>query len=508
MAQKAELKTKINLDSTGFQRGIAKSKNSVKSFGRFLKGTFAPIIATVFGARAIKGIVDLGTSAEETASKFNAVFGPAAERVNDEITRMMETIPATRAELQDFTATVTTMGKAMGIPPEAASTLSLELAKLGSDVASFNNMKPEEVFLKMTAAITGEFEPLKRLGIVINQARLDAEALEMGIEKQGSTFTAAQKAILVYNILLKDTVDMQGDAAATVDSAANRLKFLKRDFIELATTIGENVVPQVQAFMDGLTIIGDWYDDFKSKFADENDPIVNAGINFTEMARQNLEARNELEETGKVISHMGVAKFAKDLAAVARNEAKIAQRAKELLAKYEALNQAEKDRISLQNESNESEAANQHLRDEAVEQYQEIKNEVIDILNELDALDGKEVEAHYKLTKEEQEADKNKSGYVTPREKRAQEREDRRKEKERRRKEREERAQESTVEASEAREEERKKKQKEQEMAGEKGKEASGEKAAEAKENKDLNESAKQTAENTKELLSVVKENP
>ena len=195
------LLAKIGVDTKAFTKGMNKAKRSAQGFASNLKRTVGPVIASIFAVQGIKNIINLGLAAEETASKFKAVFGPAADEMDQKIQDMAKTIPATVQQLQETTSTIFQMTNAMGLPVEASKLMSVELTRLGSDLASFNNQSPEEIFLKMRSAIVGEFEPLKSLGIAINDARLQSEALKLGIEKQGATFTAAQKAMLVFNII-------------------------------------------------------------------------------------------------------------------------------------------------------------------------------------------------------------------------------------------------------------------------------------------------------------------
>jgi len=214
----AGIKIPVGTDNTGLNTGVAAAQKKLALFkGTVVRG-FVAMAAAFGGMRLGKSILGLGLAAAETASKFLSVFGPAADEMNKKLRALMDTIPATSAELQDITATLRTMLEAMGVAPAVANDLSLELVKLSGDVASFNNMRPEEVFLKMRAAISGEFEPMKALGIVINEARINQEALNLGISDGTTKLSASQKALVVYNLLMADTVKMQGDAAATADT--------------------------------------------------------------------------------------------------------------------------------------------------------------------------------------------------------------------------------------------------------------------------------------------------
>ena len=249
---KADIQADIDLDSSGFRKGLQKSKAGVKRFSDSAIGMFARVGAAFAGIGLVKSIVSLGTAAAETASKFKAVFGPAAADMNDKVKELRKTIPSTTAEMQDALATFAAMAKAFGLNTKAAGMFSVEMVKIAGDIASFHNLPIEEAFTKIRSAISGEFEPMKQLGIVINEARIKQEGLNIGINEGTKQLSAAQKALIVQSILIKDLGDANGDAAATADSAANRIKFLQKELIETGTTIGVTALPAILSLTEGL----------------------------------------------------------------------------------------------------------------------------------------------------------------------------------------------------------------------------------------------------------------
>lgn len=252
MAQKAELRTKLNLDSTGFKRGIQRAKMSVASFGSSVRKSLSGLpgmFAGIIGVGAIKSMVELGASAEETASKFRAVFGRATGEMTKEVEKLTKIIPATEQEMQNALATFGAMAKAFGFNEKAARLFSVELVKIGGDLASFHDLKIEDMFQKIRSAISGEFEPLKQLGIVVNEARLKQEGLNLAIFDGVGTMTAAQKALAVQSLLIRDMGEANGDAEITADSAANKIKFLRVQLKETATSVGDELIPAFTAFL-------------------------------------------------------------------------------------------------------------------------------------------------------------------------------------------------------------------------------------------------------------------
>lgn len=246
------LLAKMGLDSKGFQTGIDKADSKVKRFSKSATAQLARVAGAFIGIGLVKSIISLGTAAAETASKFNAVFGPSADEMNLKVQELRKTIPSTTAEMQNALATFSQMARAFGMNADAADMFSVEMVKIAGDIASFNNLPIEDAFTKIRSAISGEFEPMKQLGIVINEARIKQEALNLKIWDGTEQMSAAEKALAVQSILIRDMGAANGDAAATADSAANKIKFLKNDLKELGTEIGTTALPAILKLTEGL----------------------------------------------------------------------------------------------------------------------------------------------------------------------------------------------------------------------------------------------------------------
>ena len=252
---KTEIKSEISLNTTKFQRGMAKAQRSISNFAKSGMASVVRLGAAFAGVGLVKSIVSLGLSAGETASKFKAVFGPAADDMNRKVQALRKTIPSTTAEMQNALSTFAAMAKGFGLNTQAANLFSVEMVKVAGDIASFHDLPIEEAFGKIRSAVSGEFEPMKQLGIVINEARLKQEGLNLAIWDGVGMMSAAQKALAVQSIMIRDMGSANGDAAATADSAANRVKFLRAELLETGTKIGTTALPAILALTEGLALL-------------------------------------------------------------------------------------------------------------------------------------------------------------------------------------------------------------------------------------------------------------
>ena len=458
---KTEIRAEASLDTTKFQRGIAQANKSVKNFAKSAGASFLRMGAAFAGVGLVKSIVQLGLSAGETASKFEAVFGPAADSMNKKVQELRKTIPATTAEMQNALSTFAAMAKGFGLNTEAANLFSVEMVKVAGDISSFHDLPIEEAFGKIRSAVSGEFEPLKQLGIVINEARLKQEGLNLAIWDGSGQMSAAQKALAVQSIMIRDMGDANGDAALTANSAANKVKFLKKELAETGTEIGTTVLP-------AMTKLVGWFAAFTkgAKGASEAVGKFMGEITYegASSGRQEIEDQvrlrkrviEQLKEEGKIRKESPMFSFSKEsreanlkeakiieerMAAInAEKKAKIKADEDAAAAKNEASEQALKDAKDLKGEiEKQIEAEKDPARKKALEDRLEAYQRLIEAAGKLNSLQGIKPGGRAggstaaASTQKFDPADANKSGIVTGREQRAQESAQRKSESEARR---------------------------------------------------------------------------
>ena len=419
---KFSLLAKIGIDTKALASGLKTAKGRIKSFSKTAGASFLRMGAAFAGVGLVKSIMSLGLAAGETASKFKAVFGPATAKMAEEVDKLRKTIPSTKAEMQDALATFAAMGKAFGLNAKAAGIFSVEMVKVAGDIASFHNLPIEEAFGKIRAAVAGEFEGLKQLGIVINEARLKQEGLTLGIWDGAGAMNAAQKALAVQSIMIRDLGEANGDAAATANSAANQVKFLKKNLKETGTEIGTTILPAVamltkalagmlSGIKNGMDAMGDFIArqiymsglsdveftaklQLESEGAFEEAGIDNVGLNFALARKKMIEERVKMIEEERKIEAKAEAerikaseneiKTSKDLAATLEDQIKKEtdpKRAKALQERLDALQAIIKQSGDLElaggGEDTSSEEKAKKELEELEEKIKEIKLEAI-----------------------------------------------------------------------------------------------------------------------------------
>ena len=231
--------------------------------------TAAKIAKAIGSAFVTKQIIEFGKAAIGVASDLNEVqnvvdttFGTeGAIRINEWARNAAESFGESELQAKQFTSTLGAMFKSMGVGQADLEEMSMSLAGLAGDMASFYNLDPTEAFEKLRSGISGETEPLKQLGINMSVANLEAFAMAEGIAKSYQEMTQAEQATLRYQYIMSATADAQGDFADTSDSLANQQRILQLEIQTLAAEIGQDLMPIAQEILtiarDGIQWISE-----------------------------------------------------------------------------------------------------------------------------------------------------------------------------------------------------------------------------------------------------------
>jgi hypothetical protein len=315
MASIWDLFVTLGADTSGFSKGmdgaVSKSKSASSSIGSNLANIGKTVVtgmAVAVGAAAAAtaaftvSAIGAASDLNETVSKSGVVFGDQAGKILAFGQSAAKNLGMSTNEAIAAAATYGNLFVSMGMTNKSSADMSQGLVQLAGDLASFNNMPTADVLEKLRAGLTGETEPLKSLGVNINQAAIEAKAMSMGLgtstvnmldaaeaqlkldkatknfnttsRKYGAnsmqakqaaidygranenlekvmkggttTLTAAQKAQASYALIMEQTTTAQGDFARTSDGLANQQRILGATFENVKTTLGTAFLPLAQ----------------------------------------------------------------------------------------------------------------------------------------------------------------------------------------------------------------------------------------------------------------------
>ena len=179
-------------------------------------------------------------------------MGNLSGKADTLISKMQGLLGVDPTKAMTYMATIQSLGTSFGLTSDKAYILSKNLTQLAYDEGSYWNKDVAETFTAMSSAISGEIEPIRRLGVDLSQARLQQELLALGFNKQVSSLSQADKAILRYIAIMKQTANVQGNLAQTIQSPANQIKILKAQLDMLAKSVGSLLYPAMKSILPPL----------------------------------------------------------------------------------------------------------------------------------------------------------------------------------------------------------------------------------------------------------------
>ena len=188
----------------------------------------------------------------EATDLFHNAMGNLSGEADTLISKMQGLLGVYPTKAMTYMATIQSLGTSFGLASDKAYILSKNLTQLAYDEGSYWNKDVAETFTAMSSAISGEIEPIRRLGVDLSQARLQQELLALGFNKQVSSLSQADKAVLRYIAIMKQTANVQGNLAQTIQSPANQIKILKAQLDMLAKSVGSLLYPAMKSILPPL----------------------------------------------------------------------------------------------------------------------------------------------------------------------------------------------------------------------------------------------------------------
>lgn len=189
--------------------------------------------------------IDYASDLTEVQNVVDVSFGESAKKVNEWSKTTLQAYGINELTAKQYAGTMGAMLKSSGLAGESVTDMSMKMAELAGDMASFYNLRTEDAFYKIRAGISGETEPLKALGINMNICNLEAYALSQGITTAYKDMSQAEQVQLRYNYLLQAGADSIGDFSRTQGSLANQQRLLTENIREFTGELATNLLPLV-----------------------------------------------------------------------------------------------------------------------------------------------------------------------------------------------------------------------------------------------------------------------
>jgi hypothetical protein len=296
-------KLNILADTKGLTDGLNKANNQVSGASGKIGAAFKKIGVAVAAAGVAAGAfaVKLGVDAvkaasdlSETVAKAGEIFGSSAKQVEDFAASAAGALGQSKQQAIDAATTFAVFGKSAGLAGDDLVKFSTDFTVLASDLASFNNTTPDEAITAIGSALRGEAEPLRRFGVLLDDASLRAAALELGIvSTTKNALTPQQKVLAAQELIFKQTGDAQGDFARTSDGLANSQRILTAQIENVKTSIGTALLPvatELFQFIGSklIPILTDFSESFSKQAGPAIDNLRKVVVDFVLPALKNL----------------------------------------------------------------------------------------------------------------------------------------------------------------------------------------------------------------------------
>ncbi len=254
-------------DQTPLQQAQQQSERATRGWmgrvGDVITNAFGYAIGTV-AVNAVKNLtqavvanagemISAASDLNESSSKVGVVFGDNAQHVWDFAQTTAEAMGISENATLAAAGTFGNLFVTLGLGQRPAAQMSTDLVQLAADLASFNNLDPTEVLDKLRAGLVGEAEPMRALGVNINEAAVQAKALELGLIRTGEAMTDSDKVQARFALMMEQSATAQGDFARTSDGLANQQRILNAVWEDTQATIGTALLPAVTGLVTALT---------------------------------------------------------------------------------------------------------------------------------------------------------------------------------------------------------------------------------------------------------------
>lgn len=249
--------------------------------------------------------IGLASDLKETQNVVDVTFEDSASTINKWAQEALNAYGITETKAKQYSSTLGAMLKSMGIADDQVLQMSMDMAGLAADMASFYNLDHDTAFEKIRSGISGETEPLKALGINMSVANLNAFALEKGMNKAFDKMSQAEQATLRYQYLLEATKDAQGDFARTGDSFSNEMRKLQTNLDRIKTEFGKGllgvVTPAISLLNNVLSDKSYQYTTAEKIMQERDDAIYDAKATYAQSLTIVNSMRNMEQESGEAV---------------------------------------------------------------------------------------------------------------------------------------------------------------------------------------------------------------
>ena len=244
------------------QKTSGKMKQGFSSAGQVMKGALGADIVMEASHAIVsfgKDSIDAFAELEDSTAAASVIFGKNMKSIIAQSETANSTLGMSKQQVINAANTFGTFGKSAKLSGKDLADFSMDMTSLAGDMASFKGTTPEEAIQAVGAALRGETEPIRKYGVLLDDASLRQQALKQGLVKTTKdALTPQNKVLAAASLMFMQTKDAQGDFARTANSTANTMKTQTAKFEDLQATIGQKLAPAMTQVLTLGNQMIDW----------------------------------------------------------------------------------------------------------------------------------------------------------------------------------------------------------------------------------------------------------
>lgn len=181
--------------------------------------------------------------AEAVNGAFSQIFRDMPEKASAATSAISTEFGRLETDIKDNFTQIGGVLAGLGVKGEQALTIIDQLQRRALDLAAFKDVADADAFAAVISGITGETEPLKRFGLVVNETATKAELLRLGFKGNAQQAPEAAKAIARANLILAKSAEIHGQVARESNTLAEQEKRTRAQFVAAAEDFGQQFLP-------------------------------------------------------------------------------------------------------------------------------------------------------------------------------------------------------------------------------------------------------------------------
>jgi hypothetical protein len=260
VANEALLRIKVVTDTAQAALGMDRAASSTSKFGSAMQKAALPAAAIGAGIIAFgKHALDAASELQQAQGAVESVFGKQADAVENLAKRSADAMGLSKSAYLNYAALVGAALQNSGFTVQESVGKSNDIMQRAADMAATYGGTTADAVEAINAAVArGEFDPLEKYAVSLNQTAIQAELAKRGQDDLTGAALKHAKAQAALDLIMKGTAKTQGQFARESDTAAGSAARASANFEDASAALGQSLLPAAAAVANALANMAKW----------------------------------------------------------------------------------------------------------------------------------------------------------------------------------------------------------------------------------------------------------